>query len=44
MSHPREDEGSLEPQKSYVDKRRQQLEFEARDQVFLRVSPIKGVV
>ena len=30
-------------QKSYVDKRRQDLEFEVGDHVWLRVMPIKGV-
>jgi hypothetical protein len=30
-------------QKSYVDKRRHPLEFEVGDQVYLRVSPMKGV-
>ena len=29
--------------KSYVDKRRQPLEFEVGDHVFLQVSPTKGV-
>ena len=31
-------------QKSYVDKRRKPLKFEDRDQVFLRVSPTKGIM
>ncbi|KAK6122008.1 hypothetical protein DH2020_044246 [Rehmannia glutinosa] len=31
-------------QKSYADKRRKDLEFEAGDEVFLRLSPRKGVV
>lgn len=31
-------------QKSYVDKRRKDLEFEEGDHVFLRVSPWKGVM
>jgi len=30
-------------QKSYADKRRRSLEFEAGDHVFLRVTPIIGV-
>jgi hypothetical protein len=30
-------------QKSYADKRRSPLEFEVGDQVYLRVSPMKGV-
>jgi hypothetical protein len=30
-------------QKSYTDKRRSPLEFEVGDQVYLRVSPMKGV-
>ena len=31
-------------QKSYVDKRRKDLEFEVKDRVFLKLSPWKGVV
>ena len=31
-------------QKSYVDKRRKDLEFEVEDRVFLKLSPWKGVV
>ena len=31
-------------QKSYADKRRRPLEFEKGDHVFLKISPIKGVV
>ena len=31
-------------QKSYADTRRKDLEFEVGDKVFLRVSPIKGVM
>ena len=31
-------------QKSYADKRRRPLEFEKCDHVFLKISPIKGVV
>ena len=31
-------------QKSYADRRRQPLEFEAGDHVFLKVMPKKGVV
>jgi len=31
-------------QKSYADRRRRPLEFQVGDQVFLRVSPTKGVV
>ena len=31
-------------QKSYADKRRKDLEFEVEDQVFLKLSPWKGVV
>jgi ribosomal protein L21E len=30
-------------QKSYADKRRRPLEFEVGDQVYIRVSPMKGV-
>ena len=30
-------------QKSYVDKKRQSVSFQARDHVYLRVSPMKGV-
>ena len=30
-------------QKSYVDKRRRSLEFEAGDHVFLRVTPTTGI-
>jgi hypothetical protein len=30
-------------QKSYTDKRRQSLEFEVSDHVYIRVSPMKGV-
>ena len=30
-------------QKSNADKRRRHLEFEARDHVFLRVTPIAGI-
>jgi hypothetical protein len=30
-------------QKSYTDKRRRPMEFEVGDQVYLRVSPMKGV-
>jgi hypothetical protein len=30
-------------QKSYTDKRRQSLEFEVGDHVYIRVSPMKGV-
>ena len=30
-------------QKSYADKRRRPLEFEAGDHVFLRVTPIAGI-
>ena len=30
-------------QKSYVDKRRKPIEFEVGDQVYLKVSPMKGV-
>ncbi|XP_039113924.1 uncharacterized protein LOC120249470 [Dioscorea cayenensis subsp. rotundata] len=31
-------------QKSYADRRRSDLEFQAGDSVFLRISPIKGAV
>ena len=31
-------------QKSYADQRRRLLEFEVGDQVFLKVSPMKGVI
>jgi len=31
-------------QKSYTDWRRRPLEFEVGDQVFLRVSPTKGII
>nr|GFD11479.1 putative reverse transcriptase domain, ribonuclease H-like domain, aspartic peptidase domain protein [Tanacetum cinerariifolium] len=31
-------------QKSYVDKRRKPLEFQVRDKVMLKVSPLKGVI
>jgi hypothetical protein len=31
-------------QKSYVDNRRRALEFEVRDHVFLKISPMKGVM
>jgi hypothetical protein len=31
-------------QKSYADKQRRELEFEAGDQVFVKVLPMKGVV
>jgi hypothetical protein len=31
-------------QKSYADTRRRKLEFEVGDQVFLKVSPMKGVM
>ncbi|KAL0536902.1 hypothetical protein IC582_025865 [Cucumis melo] len=31
-------------QKSYADKRRRNLEFEVRDQVFLKLSPWRGVI
>ena len=31
-------------QKSYVDNRRRDLEFQVGDQVFLRISPLKGVL
>jgi hypothetical protein len=31
-------------QKSYADKRRKKVEFEAGDQVFVKVLPMKGVV
>ncbi|XP_057779977.1 uncharacterized protein LOC130998577 [Salvia miltiorrhiza] len=31
-------------QKSYTDKRRRELTFEVGDKVFLRVSPMKGMV
>ncbi|KAK6139106.1 hypothetical protein DH2020_027151 [Rehmannia glutinosa] len=38
--------GLLQPscQKSYVDKRRKDLEFEVGDEVFLRLSPRKGLI
>jgi hypothetical protein len=35
--------GAQSRQKSYADKRRDPLEFEVGDHVYLRVSPIKGV-
>ena len=31
-------------QKSYVDQRRRMLEFTVEDQVFLKVSPMKGIM
>jgi hypothetical protein len=31
-------------QKSYADNRRKPLEFEVGDRVFLKVSPMKGVI
>lgn len=31
-------------QKSYVDQRMRDLEFEIGDKVFLRISPLKGIV
>lgn len=31
-------------QKSYVDKRRKDLESQATDSVFFRISPFKGVI
>ncbi|KAL5548319.1 hypothetical protein UlMin_003550 [Ulmus minor] len=31
-------------QKSYVDKRRQPLEFQVGDSVFLKVAPMKGIM
>jgi hypothetical protein len=31
-------------QKSYADQHRRKLEFEVGDQVFLKVSPMKGVI
>ena len=31
-------------QKSYVDTRRKDLEFEVNDMVFLKVAPCKGVI
>jgi hypothetical protein len=32
------------PQKSYADSRRRPLEFEVGDRVFLKVSPMRGVM
>lgn len=31
-------------QKSYVDNRRKELEFEVEEKVFLKVAPIKGII
>ena len=31
-------------QKSYADNRRRALEFEVGDQVYLKISPVKGVI
>ena len=35
---------SQDPQKSYVNNRRRDLEFEVGDMVFLRISPWKGIL
>jgi hypothetical protein len=34
----------LSRQKSYADNRKRELEFEVEDKVFLRISPMKGIM
>ena len=37
-------DNDADKQKSYINKRRWELEFEVRDRVFIRISPWKGVL
>ncbi|XP_042983264.1 uncharacterized protein LOC122312667, partial [Carya illinoinensis] len=42
--HSDQNESSSEPEKSYADNRRRELEFEVENKVFLRIAPMKGVM
>ena len=37
-------QASIDRQKKYIKNRRQPLEFEVRDMVFLKVSPMQGIM